>query len=124
LEPSTSYSYTYHVDGTYGNGSKWEKEETFKFKTKPLTMATLPAQAMNTKTALLCAETNVSDEEVNVGFEWRRYYAPSTLPSSKVKCAVIDGKLTGALSGLNPEAYTTTALITPRTVVRPITESG
>ena len=105
LDPNTSCSYTYYVEGTYGNDYKWKKEETFKFTTAPLTMATLPAQAMNTNTALLCAETNVSDEEVNVGFEWRRYDAPSTLPSSKVKCAVIDGKLTGALSGLNPEAY-------------------
>lgn len=100
LEPNSFYTYTYCVEG-----NNWSTNKTFSFTTQELTMATLPAQAMNTKTALLCAEANVSDEETNVGFEWRRYDAPETLPSSKVACAVIDGKLTGALSGLNPEAY-------------------
>lgn len=65
----------------------------------------MEGQAMNTTTALLAAKTNIGELEENVGFEWRRYDAPETLPSQKVACAVVDGVLMGALSNLNPEVY-------------------
>ena len=69
------------------------------------TSTTLPGQPMNTTTVLLCAELNIDPEETNVGFEWRRHDAPESMPSNKVYCAADDGKLMGALSGLNPEVY-------------------
>ncbi|MBE6304310.1 MAG: leucine-rich repeat domain-containing protein [Bacteroidales bacterium] len=100
LDPNTTYTFNYVVEG-----ERWTRKKEFTVKTDELTMLTLPGQAMNTTTALLCAETNICDDEVNVGFEWRRHDAPSTLPSNKVACAAIDGTITGALSGLNPEVY-------------------
>lgn len=100
LDPNTTYTYNYVVEG-----ESWTRKKEFTVKTDELTMLTLPGQAMNTTTALLCSETNICDDEVNVGFEWRRHDAPSTLPSNKVACAAIDGTITGALSGLNPEVY-------------------
>lgn len=65
----------------------------------------MEGQAMNTTTALLAAKTNIGELEENVGFEWRRYDAPESLPSQKVACTVVDGVLMGALSNLNPEVY-------------------
>ncbi len=100
LDPWKSYSYTYCV-----NGPNWWNNEKLTATTQKLTMSTLPGVALNSSTALLCSEVNLHEDEVNVGFEWRRYDAPETLPSSKVTCAIVDGKLTGALSGLNPTAY-------------------
>ncbi|MDE7135898.1 MAG: leucine-rich repeat domain-containing protein, partial [Muribaculaceae bacterium] len=100
LDPQTNYSYTYCVDT-----DKWYKAGNLSATTQQLTMSTLPGVALNSSTALLCSEVNLHEDEVNVGFEWRRYDAPETLPSSKVACAIVDGKLTGALSGLNPTAY-------------------
>lgn len=103
LDPSSNYSYTYRVDRV--KAPNWYRTENLSATTQQLTMTTLPGVALNSSTALLCSEVNLHEDEVNVGFEWRRYDAPETLPSSKVKCAIVDGKLTGALSGLNPAAY-------------------
>lgn len=100
LTPSKSYTFSYQISAS---GSTVKSEQSFT--TEKLTFATLPGQALNQTTALLCAEANVDEEEVNVGFEWRRYDAPSTLPSSKVRSAVVDGTIQGALAGLHPEAY-------------------
>lgn len=100
LDPKTNYSYIYCIDGP-----NWYQTENLTATTQQLTMTTLPGVALNSSTALLCSEVNLHEDEVNVGFEWRRYDAPETLPSSKVTCAIVDGKLTGALSGLNPSAY-------------------
>lgn len=100
LTPNTTYSFNYQLTAS---GSTVKSEQSFT--TDKLTFATLPGQALNLTMALLCAEANVDEEEVNVGFEWRRYDAPSTLPSSKVRSAVVDGTIQGALAGLNPEVY-------------------
>lgn len=103
LDPETKYTPYYCIEGESNGG--WYNTKSLSATTQKLTIATLPAEAMNTTTALLCAETNLSDEEENTGFEWRRYDAPASLPSSKVKSAVTDGKLMGALGNLNPGVY-------------------
>lgn len=100
LSPNTSYTVKY----VFKNSMESVTNST-TVKTAELEMETQAAQAMNTTTALLAAKTNLDDEEVNVGFEWRRNGAPSTMPSSKVYCAQVDGELMGALTNLNPEVY-------------------
>lgn len=80
------------TDSTYSNLPQLELE-------------TKEGIALNTTTARLSAETNLGELEENVGFEWRRYDAPETLPSQKVTSVVVDGQVMGILSNLNPDVY-------------------
>lgn len=71
-----------------------------------LTLETVAeAKATSNTVALICATTNIDDEEANTGFEWRRYDAPDLVPSSKANCPVVDGVMTGALRNLSSSTY-------------------
>lgn len=71
-----------------------------------LTLETVAeAKATSNTVALICATTNIDDEETNTGFEWRRYDAPDLVPSSKANCPVVDGVMTGALRNLSASTY-------------------
>ena len=71
-----------------------------------LTLETVAeAKATSNTVALICATTNIDDEEANTGFEWRRYDAPDLVPSSKANCPVVDGIMTGALRNLSASTY-------------------
>lgn len=71
-----------------------------------LTLETVTeAKATSNTVALICATTNIDDEEANTGFEWRRYDAPDLVPSSKANCPVLDGVMTGALRNLSASTY-------------------
>ena len=71
-----------------------------------LTLETVAeAKATSNTVALICATTNIDDEETNTGFEWRRYDAPDLVPSSKANCSVVDGVMTGALRNLSANTY-------------------
>lgn len=71
-----------------------------------LTLETVAeAKATSNTVALICATTNIEDEEANTGFEWRRYDAPDLVPSSKANCPVVDGVMTGALRNLSASTY-------------------
>lgn len=71
-----------------------------------LTLETVTeAKATSNTVALICATTNIDDEEANTGFEWRRYDAPDLVPSSKANCPVVDGVMTGALRNLSASTY-------------------
>lgn len=88
--------------------------ETKLYYYSPSKSMQLPALALETVTeakatsntvALICATTNIDDEEANTGFEWRRYDAPDLVPSSKANCPVVDGVMTGALRNLSSSTY-------------------
>lgn len=71
-----------------------------------LTLETVAeAKATSNTVALICATTNIDDEEANTGFEWRRYDAPDLVPSSKANSPVVDGVMTGALRNLSASTY-------------------
>lgn len=71
-----------------------------------LTLETVTeAKATSNTVALICATTNIDDEEANTGFEWRRYDAPDLVPSSKANYPVVDGVMTGALRNLSASTY-------------------
>lgn len=71
-----------------------------------LTLETVTeAKATSNTVALICATTNIDDEEANTGFEWRRYDAPDLVPSSKANCPVVDDVMTGALRNLSASTY-------------------
>ncbi len=100
LEPSYTYTIEYYVTAA---GKKFTTST--KINTPAVEFTTLPAKATSNTVALLGATTNLSDDAVGAGFEWRRNDAPSTMPSNQAECPVIDGELTGTLNGLSATTY-------------------
>ncbi len=101
LNPNTNYSFTFYVKTKEGS----TESVTKSFTTSALEWETLPAEATSNTVALICAKTNIADEETGTGFEWRRYDAPDLVPSTKAPCPVVDGVLTGALRNLSANTY-------------------
>ena len=100
LNPNTSYSVRFCVE--YGGHTY--HSAYYSFKTKAISIETLPAEAVSNPMARICAKTNC-DATTGAGFEWRRYDAPDLVPSSYAECPIIDGKLSGTLKNLSANTY-------------------
>lgn len=101
LNPDTKYGVTYYVKTKEGR----EKTATTTFTTSSLTLTTLKAKATSNTKAVICAETNIVNEETGTGFEWRRIDAPDLVPSEEVYCAVHEGVMEGVLNNLSASTY-------------------
>lgn len=77
----------------------------FHVKKPALKLTTLAARATSNDCAIICAETNMSEDETGGGFEWRRYDAPELVPSTFVACPVANGHMEGKLKGLSSGTY-------------------
>ncbi len=75
------------------------------FTTPALELTTQPSKAVSSTTAILLAETNMSDAEMNCGFEWKRNDAPADMAGTKVYCPVASGQMAGRLKGLKDDVY-------------------
>lgn len=80
-----------------------QAEQTFTLP--ELELNTVAARATSKDCAIICAETNMSEEEYGGGFEWRRYDAPDMVPSTFSPCPVANGHLEGRLKGLSQNTY-------------------
>lgn len=101
LDPNTQYSRTYYV--TTEEGGTISK--TVNFKTKNLELTTLQPKGVNTTSSVVSAKTNIDEEETNVGFQWRKYDAPSSLKSSEGYAPIYNGVLEGFIKNLQPSSY-------------------
>ena len=70
-----------------------------------LQMKTLPAKATSNTKAVLQTQTNITPDETNTGYEWRRYDAPDLVPSYISPTTAWNGVLEGTLSNLSPNTY-------------------
>lgn len=102
LEPNTTYTVNAYLKVEEGN---YMVTSSSTFKTSSLVLNTLKAKAASNSKAVICAETNITDEEACTGFEWRRIDAPDLVPSEEVYCAVSDGAMEGILNGLSANTY-------------------
>ena len=101
LDPSTKYTIEYYVKTKEGSNEK----VTTTFTTPALEMTTLNPKVVSNSCAIVAATTNMSDEETNAGFQWRKYEAPETLPSSEGYAAIYDGQLEGYIKNLQSTSY-------------------
>ncbi len=85
--------------------SEWREGATIEITTPELTLTTLNPKVVSAGTAVVAAETNISDYETNVGFEWRKTDAPPTLPSKSGAAVVCNGMMEGRLLNLGTNAY-------------------
>ena len=78
---------------------------TVSFTTTALTLTTKPSKTVSATTAILLAETNMSDAEINCGFEYKRNDAPADMDGTKVFCPVASGQMAGRLKNLKDDVY-------------------
>ena len=76
-----------------------------EISTTRLEFTILNPQPVSSSCAIVAAETNISEDETNVGFQWRKYDAPETLPSSEGYAAIYDGRLEGYIKNLQATSY-------------------
>ena len=101
LEPDKNYSFPITMGTEYG----YTVEDSLTVRTEQLVFNTLKAKATSNTRAVICAETNISEEESGTGFEWRRIDAPDLVPSEFAPCAVHEGVMEGALHNLSANTY-------------------
>ena len=78
---------------------------TVSFTTTALELTTKPSKPVSSTTAILLAETNMSDAEVSCGFEYKRNDAPEDMAGTKVFCPVASGQMAGRLKNLKDDVY-------------------
>ena len=101
LKPNTSYEASYTVC-TKG-GSKETKK--FDFKTPALELTILKPNSVSSSSTIVAAETNMSDDEISAGFQWKKNDAPSTLEPNEAYAAIYDGRLEGYIKNLQSTSY-------------------
>ena len=77
----------------------------YSFSTTALELTTKPSKSVSATTAILLAETNMSDAEVSCGFEYKRNDAPDDMAGTKVFCPVASGQMAGRLKNLRDDTY-------------------
>lgn len=101
LDPNTSYSRTYYVKTKEGG----TVSKTITFKTKELKLETLQPKGVTNTCSIVSANSNIDDDELTAGFQWRKYDAPSSLKSNKGYATVYDGTLEGYIKNLQSTSY-------------------
>ena len=99
LEPNTKYTKTFYV--VTKEGGKVTKNVTFT--TSALEMQTLQPKVISAGNVIVAAETNVDDEETNVGFEWRRTDWTDDFASNTGAAYLYNGKMEGYIRNLYTE---------------------
>ena len=99
LNPNTKYTATYmiRVEG-YGTMSR-----KIQFTTDTLSIKTLSPKVISVGNVIVAADTNVDDEETNVGFEWRRTDWTDDFQSNTGVAYIYEGTIEGYIRNLNAE---------------------
>ena len=101
LEPFTQYKQKMTL-----TSSMWVTGEVqIPFTTTALTLTTKESKPVSSTTAILLAETNMSDAEISCGFEYKRNDAPDAMAGTKVYCPVSNGTMAGRLKNLKDDVY-------------------
>lgn len=76
-------------------------------KTTPIAikLTTLQPKCVSSTCAIVAAETNISEEEPNVGFQWKKYDAPESLKPNEGYAAIHDGQVEGYIKNLQSTFY-------------------
>lgn len=96
LEPNSSHSAVYSV---YCNGKRFTYNRAFI--TEGLQMTTLQPKVVSEGNVVIAADTNLDDDEPNIGFEWRRTDWTNDFSSNTGAAYAYNGHLEGYIRNLN-----------------------
>ena len=104
LNPNTVCNVTYYVDVEYGvYNQKYIYQTNQKISTLTLTLTTLQPKVISSGNVIVAAESNLDDEETNVGFEWRRTDWDNTFASQTGSAVLFDGQMEGYIRNMNAD---------------------
>ena len=98
LFPNQSYTATYIIKE---NGHTYEYKGYFY--TDNLTLKTLQPKVISVGNVIVAAESNLDDEETNVGFEWRRTDWTDDFTSNTGRAYLYEGTMEGYIRNLNAD---------------------
>ena len=101
LEPDMNYTIEYTVTTEEGS----TETARYKKETDKIELETERPKCVSSTCAIVSALTNISEDEPNVGFQWRKYDAPESLPSNEGYAAIYEGRLEGYIKNLQPTSY-------------------
>lgn len=101
LRPSYNYSANFCVQLKNG----YKKSIKYNFTTAQLKLLTLKPNCVSATTANVMAETNISNTETRVGFQWKKYDAPTSLSPNEGYGFVYDGVIEGQIKNLQSASY-------------------
>ena len=114
LNPSSSFGIEYNI---VVNGETFVFKDIYrdfmqhqnwhamysKFSTDPLTLKTAQPKVISVGNVIVAAESNLDDEETNVGFEWRRTDWTDDFASNTGAAYLYEGMMEGYIRNLNAE---------------------
>lgn len=104
LNPSSSYKITINYQYKFDTQEKaYTLKKEFYEKTSPLTLTTLQPKVASPGNVVVAAESNIDDEETNVGFEWRRTDWTDDFTSNSGGAYLFEGTMEGYIRNLNTE---------------------
>ncbi|MCQ2112266.1 MAG: leucine-rich repeat domain-containing protein [Bacteroidaceae bacterium] len=103
LPPNSSYYIPYRV--YYGTGKDDYEGGSNYVYTNSLTLKTETPKVVNSTSAVVAATTNILDDEVSVGFEWRKIDAPAEIPSKSGGAVIYNGRMEGKIMNLQTDSY-------------------
>lgn len=102
LIPDKQYTVTFFVRTT--NGGQYTQALTFT--TPKVTIETQNTKVVSKGTAVVCAKTNLGDDDsADVGFEWRKLDAPDIIPSKTGTAILYEGSMEGIIRNLDASSY-------------------
>lgn len=98
LKPATKYTIFYEIIV----GQARIKLRAYKtFYTDSVVIKTLEPKVVSEGNVIVCAQTNIGEDETDAGFEWRRTDYDDSFPSSTGIGHVYDGKMEGYIRNMN-----------------------
>lgn len=101
LTNNRTYEAVYKVQTTCGV----IESQKITVKTPAIKFVTLQPQGVSSTSSIVAAETNISEEETNVGFQWKKTDAPSGLSPREGYATITDGRLEGFIKNLQSTSY-------------------
>ena len=103
LDPNKSYTAEYSITVAYGQGYTSTYRGTINVSTNELSLTTSQPKVISAGNVIVAAESNLDDEETNVGFEWRRIDYTSEFPSYTGTAYLYNGTMEGYIRSLYTE---------------------
>ena len=105
LDPNTKYKVDYTIEVAYGENEERKVSYTGStdITTDKLSMTTQQPKVISVGNVIVAAESNLDDEETNVGFEWRRTDWTDDFASNTGGAYLYEGTMEGYIRNLNAE---------------------
>jgi hypothetical protein len=101
LDPNTSHTCKYKLVLEYPGRYRYTCEGSKEITTAELTLVTKQPKTISEGNVIVAAETNVDDEEANVGFEWRRIDWTDDFDSKSGGAYLFEGMMEGYIRSVN-----------------------